>query len=117
MIVTLFLINVQMSLYITDQGPNADSSTALDSFVNASTGFIFLAIVEYLIILKRLSKYRNNKDKMEYEKALHFAKKLDYYASMLFPVAYILYLIYHFIYYEFIAPNSDFRAGLSKLTL
>ena len=107
MLVTLFLCNVQMSLYITDEGPNAESTTAIDSFVNASTIFIFLAIVEYLIILKRLSKYRNNKDGMEYEKALGFAQKLDYYATILFPISYILYLIYHFIYYEFIAPYTD----------
>ena len=27
LIITLFLINVQMSLYISDEGPNADGST------------------------------------------------------------------------------------------
>ena len=106
-----------MSLYITDNGPNAESTTALDAFVNTSNIFIFCAIVEYLIILNRLSKYRNNKDKMEYEKAKQFAKKLDYYASMLFPIAYIIFIIVHFISYEFIYPYTDTRAGLSKLTL
>ena len=99
MIVTLFLINVQMSLYITDEGPNAESSTALNTFVNACTGFIFLVIMEYLIILKRLWKYRNNREGIKYEKALEFFQKLDYYASILFPIFYILYVIYHFIYY------------------
>ena len=117
MLVTLFLCNVQMSLYITDEGPNAASSTALDNFVNIATGFIFLAIVEYLIILKRLTKYRNNKDGMEYENALKFAQKLDYSASILFPIFCILYLIQHFIYYEFIAAYADIREDLSQSTL
>ena len=117
MLVTLFLCLVQMSLYITDEGPNAESMTALDYFVNASTIFIFLAIVEYLIILKRLSKYRNNKEGTEYEKALQFAQKLDYYATIFFAMSYILYLMNHFIYYEFIAPYIDVRKGMSKSTL
>ena len=117
MLVTLFLCNVQMSLYITDEGPNAASSTALDNFVNIATGFIFLAIVEYLIILKRLTKNRNNKDGMEYENALKFAQKLDYSASILFPIFYILYLIQHFIYYEFIAAYADIREDVSQSTL
>ena len=95
MLVTLFLCNVQMSLYITDEGPNAESTTAIDSFVNASTIFIFLAIVEYLIILKRLSKYRNNREGIKYEKALKFSQKLDYYASILFPIFYIFYVKVH----------------------
>ena len=117
MLVTLFLCLVQMSLYITDEGPNAESMTALDYFVNVSTIFIFLAIVEYLIILKRLSKNRNNKEGTEYEKALQFAQKLDCYATILFPMSYIIYLMYHFIYYEFIAPYTDVREGMSKSTL
>ena len=117
MLVTLFLCLVQMSLYIMDEGPNAESMTALDYFVNISTVFIFLAIVEYLIILKRLSKYRNNKEGTEYERALLFAQKLDYYATIFFPMSYILYLMNHFIYYEFIAPYTDVREGMSKSKL
>ena len=73
--------------------------------------------MEYVIILKRLTKYRNNKDGMEYENALKFAQKLDYSASILFPIFYILYLIQHFIYYEFIAAYADIREDLSQSTL
>ena len=79
--------------------------------------FTFLAILEYMFILRKLSKYRNRKETMEYEKALQFAKTMDYYASILFPVIFVLFIIGYLIYYLGVSRDVNIRSGLSELTL
>ena len=89
----------------------------LDVFVLAIIIMNFLAILEYMIIMAKLSKYRNRTHTTDYEKALEFAQKMDRYSAMIFPIALVVFLLIYFVYYEAISPTVDIRDGLSKQTL
>ena len=110
MLITLFLVNVQMSLYISDNSPSTSTNTALDVFVTGSIQFVFLAIVEYLVILFLLSRKRLEKYSDEYYDVMEKVRILDRYSLVVFPILlFLLYLTYFFYYIA--SPNIDIHAN------
>lgn len=117
MLITLFLVNVQMSLYISDTSPEADDITGLEIFTTVMIIFIFSAIIEYIIILGPLTRHRHDKDSLEYEMALKFANQMDKSALIVFPCAMLLFLITYILYYEVYSRQVDIRDGRIQMLL
>ena len=116
MLITLFLVNVQMSLYILDNSPSSSSNTALDVFVTGNIQFVFLAIVEYLVILYLLSRKRLEKYSDEYYEVMEKVRLFDKYSLVLFPICLILFYLI-FVFYYIASPNFDIHANALENTL
>lgn len=109
MLITLFLVMVQMSLYISDNSPNANT-TALDVYVSFSILFIFLAVFEYLVVLFLMSKKRLEKYSDEYIDVMEKVRKLDKCSLVLFPVVLILFNLIFAIFY-LVSQTTDIKAS------
>lgn len=109
MLITLFLVMVQMSLYISDNSPNANT-TALNIYVSFSILFIFLAVAEYLIVLFLMARKRLEKYSDEYFDVMERVRKLDKYSLVLFPVVLVLFNLIFAIYY-LSSQSTDIKAS------
>ena len=109
MLITLFLVMVQMSLYISDNSPNANT-TALNIYLSFSILFVFLAVTEYLIVLFLMAQKRLEKYSDEYYDVMEKVRKLDKYSLVLFPVVLVLFNLIFAIYY-LSTRSTDIKAS------
>ena len=97
MLLTLFLMLVNMSSSVSQTIPKSDSVCPLVAWILLSIVFVFCALLEYFVILLRV-KFRGSltrisaktTDSSEDKKVENWAKKLDMASLALFPPVYLL---------------------------
>ena len=97
MLLTLFLMLVNMSSSVSQTIPKSDSVCPLVAWILLSIVFVFCALLEYFVILLRV-KFRGSltrisaktPDSSEDKKVENWAKKLDMASLALFPPVYLL---------------------------
>ena len=76
-----------------------------------------MAIMEYVVILMRLTKSRHDTNAQDYQSGLDFAQRLDRFSLVLFPISLILFIIIYMLYYGVYSRSVDILADREKKEL
>ena len=94
LLVTLFLVLINIFLNITSTSPESESMTSMSLWVITCLLFVFGALFEYACIL--WVKYNNfKKDLPNDEKIQRILKQTDFIFLIIFPLLFLLFNIFY----------------------